>query len=704
VFFKNRLFLLKDKNSTFRIVHIDVDYSVCYCIDIFTKKGLPIPMTTLQLEYLERIGQLEFIDKDPHLKFFRKDFELNEREKKHWVKAKENYDLIMPLIEQSNTLLNSKLRGKFIKEHARIQGVSEKHIYHTLRRYWQRGMCEGALLPDYNNSGAPGVERVAGDVKRGRPIKYPHLKNNGTNVTEAIKKIFKVGYQLYESESKFSLYYSYKEIMNRFFRDKNGELLEVRPSFDEYSYYYKKDHDVVEKIKNKEGENIFNLKHRAILGSSMEGVVGPGDVYQIDSTTANIYLVSEDNKNNIIGRPVIYFIVDVFSRYIAGMYIALEGPSWQVASMALINMAGDKVEYCKRFGIDIEEEQWKSGGLPKTIIADRGEFASLKSDPVIQNLNIHVELKPPFRADLKGIVEQSFNVTHERVKPLLPGFVLPDHRLRGGEDYRLDAKLTLKEFTNVIIKSVLLHNNKKLLKSYVRENDMIHDNIPPIPNQLWNWGLMNGKLRYVEERFLKMAFLPEYSARITEYGIKVEGLHYVCDRATKEFWFDKARINGKRTIKICLDPRDVTYAYLMNETKTDFELCTLLPRSMKYNGLTLEEVQYFEKLNHMQIYSYERESEDAEINYVGEINDYLNQTMTNKPKTSISISNAEAVRNIKPNKNKEKLKIQKTEAFRLVENTEEVLRDENLETSSISETSFLNTLIANQEVNIRGRK
>lgn len=59
---------------------------------------------------------------------------------------------------------------------------------------------------------------------------------------------------------------------------------------------------------------------------------------------------------------------------IAGIYVGLEGPSWIGAMMALDNMISDKVEYCKKVGIDITHEQWPAQHLPEIIIADRGEF------------------------------------------------------------------------------------------------------------------------------------------------------------------------------------------------------------------------------------------------------------------------------------------------------------------------------------------
>lgn len=84
-------------------------------------------------------------------------------------------------------------------------------------------------------------------------------------------------------------------------------------------------------------------------------------------TVADVYLVSQFNRNWIIGRPVVYGVIDVFSRLVTGIYIGLEGPSWVGAMMALANAAMDKVEFCRNYGIEISAEEWPACHLPDAI-------------------------------------------------------------------------------------------------------------------------------------------------------------------------------------------------------------------------------------------------------------------------------------------------------------------------------------------------
>ena len=103
--------------------------------------------------------------------------------------------------------------------------------------------------------------------------------------------------------------------------------------------------------------------------------------------------------------------------------------------------------------------------LPESILADRGELEGRNVENIINSLHVKVQNTPPYRADWKAVIEQHFRITNLRVKPLLPGTVNPDVRERGDRDYRLDAKLDIYQFTQIIIKCALYHNNQYYLKN-----------------------------------------------------------------------------------------------------------------------------------------------------------------------------------------------------------------------------------------------
>ncbi|WP_209440918.1 DDE-type integrase/transposase/recombinase [Paenibacillus maysiensis] len=238
------------------------------------------------------------------------------------------------------------------------------------------------------------------------------------------------------------------------------------PTMTQFRYWYQKEHGVETTMVARIGCRKFEKDHRAVLGSSTFEAVGPGSRFQIDATVADVYLISRYNPDWIIGRPVLYLVIDVYSRMIVGMYVGLEGPSWMGAMMALSNAASDKTVYCAHHGIEIPKTVWPCEHLPEVLLADRGELEGYNVERLINAFNLHVENGASYRADWKGVVEKQFDIVQKKVKPFLPGYVDKDFQERGARDYRLDAKLTLEQFTQIMIKQILKYNTSHYLESY----------------------------------------------------------------------------------------------------------------------------------------------------------------------------------------------------------------------------------------------
>ena len=197
------------------------------------------------------------------------------------------------------------------------------------------------------------------------------------------------------------------------------------PTLQQFQYWLSKNSDVVTTSKKRDGEKAFELNRRAVLGKSDYGLMGPGAQFQVDATVGDIYLLSQFDTVNIIGRPVLYFIIDAFSRMVVGMSVGLEGPSWSALAAAITNMATDKVEFCKQYGIEISESEWPCHHLPASLLGDRGELESKNADTLVNMFGIRIVNAPPYRADLKGIVEQHFSTINTNAVAFLPGSVKP---------------------------------------------------------------------------------------------------------------------------------------------------------------------------------------------------------------------------------------------------------------------------------------
>ncbi|OBR92965.1 transposon Tn7 transposition protein TnsB [Clostridium ragsdalei P11] len=594
---ENEIFKYFDeKGERIRVVYIDSENSKVFYVN------LDINLCTPKMENLDKLEEeiknniLVKIN-DPYLK--------SVDESKISMVEKEKRDLYWPIItkvweDRKIELLDRRTRSTLLKEVSSSLNITVITLRRLLNRFWQRGMNKNSLLPDYKNSGGKGKERNPSDSKVGRPKKISYIEEakEGVNVTKDLKRQFELAVnKYYRNNKKVSIMDTYNYILRDFFSDvviKDGEKSFIVwdklriPTYDQFYYWFKKNEDPKKDIVLRESAKEFELKNRELLSNSTIETDGPGTRFQVDATIADIYLVSSLDRNRIIGRPVVYAIIDVFSRLVTGIYVGLEGPSWFGAMMALDNMITDKVEFCKSYGIEIVDEQWPAKHIPDIIIADRGEFEGYSVENLINNLNIKIENTPPYRGDLKGIVERSFKTTNEKIKHKTPGAIQKEYRKRGDRDYRLDATLTLEEFTKIYINLVLEHNNKQIDK-YPVEIEMLKDNIAPIPSVLWNWGIENkkGRLRTVDREVLRLNVLPRGRANVSRAGIRFKGLYYGSQKALEEQWFIKSKV---RSIEILYDPRNMNNIYIPYEEGKSFETCYLLDPSKQYKDCILEEI------------------------------------------------------------------------------------------------------------------
>ena len=221
------------------------------------------------------------------------------------------------------------------------------------------------------------------------------------------------------------------------------------------------------------------------------------------------------------------FFISTYSRMVTGMYVGLEGPSWAGAMMAIENAASDKVAYCSSYGVTITEDEWPCHHIPTAILGDRGEMESKLADNLVQMLGIRIENAPPYRADLKGIIEQHFRTININALPFLPGKVLPDMSERGGRDYRLDAKLDIRQFTEIIIRCVLYYNNSHCMDYFEKSEQMMQVGVDAVPLELWNFGIRycSGCLRTGPKDTLRLALMHADKASVTERGIRFKGMY-----------------------------------------------------------------------------------------------------------------------------------------------------------------------------------
>lgn len=261
--------------------------------------------------------------------------------------------------------------------------------------------------------------------------------------------------------------------------------------------------------------------------------------------------------------------------------------------MALVNMITPKIQFCRQYGIDIDESDWPSHYAPKRIMGDRGELISVTlGKNIIQSLRIDIENASPGRADLKALVERRFGLVPAKFRQFTPGYVEKDFNERGARDYRLDAALDLREFTQLLILAVLEHNFTPI-RDKIIPADMVTDGLSATPLDLWQWGIINrsGCLRALTIEEVALNVMPTDKARVTGKGIYFKGSYYSCDTALRNEWYSKARQSGW-TVTVSYDPRSMDIVYLRDsKLHRGFEICKLLERSFVNYGKSLFEIE-----------------------------------------------------------------------------------------------------------------
>jgi putative transposase len=643
-------------------------------INMFEVNALPFFRELEDVQNLASKGMVSKLAEDPFFNLSKVDPNYIA---KHAEKRDYAWQIIKDLIEEEPDIYIPESRGILFREVQAKFNVHKMTIFKYLRRYWIGGKTKNALLPIYYNCGAPNQNRKAGTLKRGRPTLRSRVDSNctGINVDENMQVKFKTGIELfYNNADRLSLTKVHDLTMQRFFnlgyKEENGVLVPIMPpksklaTYEQFYYYFRKNQNLTKSYIKREGEIQFQLTHRAVLGNATKLATGPGSVYQIDATIADIYLVSSYLRNVIIGRPIIYMIVDVFSRMITGMYIGLEGPSWIGAMMALANTTMDKVQFCREYGIEITEKDWPCKDLPVSIIGDRGEIEGYNADYLVDTLGIEVSTTPPYRADWKPFIEQNFRRANINVIHWLPGAVKDRRRKRGEPDHRLDATMDINEFTRIMIKYVLFINNSQEIVKYPKDEFMYREYVDPIPTRLWEWGMENksGFLRESTPYKIKTALMPHGVATVTEEGIRFNGMYYSCPIATGGQWFVEARNRGKWQVDIIYDPRKTDVIYLISKDKNKIEACELLDETFK--NRRLEEVLDLMALEKIRSKESQEKLPQAKAALQAEISAITKEAekKTKLARESSNLSKTKLLNNIRPNRLHDKGLIRQNEA------------------------------------------
>lgn len=589
---KNEIVVDTVQSLRYRILYLPADNcGKGYWLPLDTATNIPKSFDLSLLREQLMIGTMEKSVDDSSVIL---DEELSE---KGIARRDRAWGLISNIVTFEPDIYDNSSRAELLRSVETSSGVRMNNLYGYLGRYWRSGCQRNALAPDYRKCGGARVAQSL-DKRVGRR-KRPG--ENGKALNEKDHEWFrKAVSEFYQGSTGYSLRQTYNTMLAKYYikpaEDDTSTPVTLsadeKPSFSQFYYWYHHHSDEVENTIKREGENKFALKYRAITGKTETELLGPGDSFQIDATIADFYLVRKTDRSLIVGRPVIVILKDSWSRMVTGLSVTLENSSCKVWKEALFNTGASKTDYCKRFGIEIKEEQWPCQCLPKSITTDNGEFAVKAVDEIVKTLGITVENCPPYRGDLKGIIERTFKTFQLTLKPFLPGYVDKDAGERGAKDYRRNSCLDLDTFTAILIKCVLFYNNHHYMHKYQRTEDMRKNNIPAIPAYLWNYGIshVSGTFKRVPMDSCIEVLLQKADATVTGEGIRLNGLYYICEEAIEQKWFERARVSGTYTIPVRYSSQSCDTIYYKKKDGT-YASCALAQAYQKYKNYSQEALE-----------------------------------------------------------------------------------------------------------------
>ena len=438
------------------------------------------------------------------------------------------------------------------------------------------------------------------------PKKVKTLSEDEKNFRWALNKYF------YNSK-KLSLRQAYKFLIRDKYVDSEGKIPQKCPKFHQFKYFYYKNRSESNYIISRLGRGEYDRNYRPLLGDSVRSFCPSIGYGMLDSTVCDIYLVNDDGE--LIGRPILTACIDAYSTMCLGYSLSWEGGINSLKRL-MLNVITDKVDWCKRFGIEINESDWRCRWIPHKLITDKG--SEYVGDTFSQLVDLGIELinLEPYRPELKSLVERFFGLIQEYFKKELinKGVVLKDFGDRGAIDYRKNACLTLEQFEKILIFCIIHYNCSRVIE------------LPPDvglkehARDLWNNCLLTqlDTLISVDSGLLELTLLPRCKARFKRDGLCVNRLRYSAYGCTDQF------LKGGDVV-VAYDPNNVSHVWLINDG--EYKKFNLIESA--FAGMSVGQIETIKTKNVSD--EAKREELEGEINLSKQI-DLIAQSIISHPK------------------------------------------------------------------------
>lgn len=512
------------------------------------------------LDAMEAEGTLVCVDLRPPGRLLLSAEDLKEGERKLWERRQAqmvpflNHELI------SDALTRTSGIGPVVVLALEAGHGTRATIYRLWRLLCEHGFDASSLHPRFDRCGAPGILRPTRDGQKkvgrkcsleqiGEPVPHPQRPT-----TEADRvKILQHARLLAKGGLSFGALYD--QIVHRVYVTQY-ELTDtgrqgVAPPQGSFPNKRQVRHIIesgtkrLERVLRATTKGHFQRNLRGLQGKAYDNVAGPGHAYAIDATVGDIHLRSSVNRAWLIGRPVVYMVVDIWSTAIVGFYVCLGGPSWDTAKLALFSACGDPRLMAELWGFEYIEALTPAPTAPFQVWTDRGEYVSAGARETCLSLGINFAIDPPYRPDMKGLVEVLHRITKDRQYKFLPGAINARRKELENRPNAKESALTLREYVRYL-HGIFDHYNLFASRTHRLTVEMIGAGVEPTPAGLWRFGHEVGigyRKAMAQDRLIS-GLLRRGTAVARRDGIFHESLQYEAEIATTQEWTAHARNFG----------------------------------------------------------------------------------------------------------------------------------------------------------------
>lgn len=507
------------------------------------------------------------------------------------------FEAIKPLLDDIDAspaaFYSDPERGTKISAAQKESTLGKFKFYNGINRCLALGAGKNSLLPFYFRCGAPGNPRVL-TQKPGRPdAAYAAglAESKGLVLGDEDKENLAWGYRVYmdgtrSDEEAFVL------TSALFWSDGshvvNGEELpklrpsRERPTIHQFRRWGVRGLDNETAFKLIVGENDFENNFRAITGSKLDGVHMGGLIGSADATSGDVHLTALASRLQSIGAPVRLFMHDLFTTMICGFSCSLDAPSEQMALSTVLSAAISKVELCRRYGIEIEENDIPQMFFSKVFV-DNGEFRTKNSIRTVAGLGGALELITVGKSSKNSTSESGHRSFHKITSHKIHGTTKGRPRKRGEDLAATKACWNFYENMRLTLQGIVYYNCEQRVEAFMDAHPyctaMKADGVPPIRKAIYEWGLQKGLIRKpcIDESVLRAALLPTIKGVVRSNGVFllrpdvgrrrviIKGPRFLGERIAELGWLEKVRRTRPFTIELKYDENDLTQVWYADE-------------------------------------------------------------------------------------------------------------------------------------------